>query len=207
MRTRVKICGITCYDDAKAAISEGADALGFVFYEPSPRYISVEETELIFNKIPPFINTVGLFVNAKYEFVLNASNALNINLLQFHGDEDEAYCSSFGKPYIKAIRIQETTNLLDVSRQFHSASGLLIDAFDKDKFGGTGETFDWDLLQTTCELPIILAGGLSPDNISDAIKQTRPYAVDVSSGVEKSKGVKSHPLIKQFMKEVKCADE
>ena len=207
MRTRVKICGITRYNDATAAINEGADALGFVFYEPSPRYISVEEAALIFNKIPPFINTVGLFVNADYDFVLNASNALNINLLQFHGDEDEAYCSSFGKPYIKAIRIQETTNLLDVSRQFHSASGLLIDAFDKDKFGGTGETFDWSLLQTACDLPIILAGGLTPDNISDAIKQTHPYAVDVSSGVEESKGVKSHPLIKQFMKEVKCADE
>jgi phosphoribosylanthranilate isomerase len=207
MRTRVKICGITRYDDATAAINEGADALGFVFYEPSPRYISVEEAALIFNKIPPFINTVGLFVNADYDFVLNASNALNINLLQFHGDEDEAYCSSFGKPYIKAIRIQETTNLLDVSRQFHSASGLLIDAFDKDKFGGTGETFDWSLLQTACDLPIILAGGLTPDNISGAIKQTHPYAVDVSSGVEESKGVKSHPLIKQFMKEVKCADE
>ena len=207
MRTRVKICGITRYNDATAAINEGADALGFVFYEPSPRYISVEEAALIFNKIPPFINTVGLFVNADYDFVLNASNALNINLLQFHGDEDEAYCSSFGKPYIKAIRIQETTNLLDVSRQFHSASGLLIDAFDKDKFGGTGETFDWSLLQTPCDLPVILAGGLTPDNISDAIKQTHPYAVDVSSGVEESKGVKSHPLIKQFMKEVKCADE
>jgi len=207
MRTRVKICGITRYEDAKAAIDDGADALGFVFYEPSPRYITIDNAATIFNKIPPFINMVGLFVNADYNFVLKACNTLNINLLQFHGDESETYCSSFGKPYIKAIRIQKSTNLLEVSHQFHSASGLLIDAFDKDKFGGTGETFDWGLLQTQCDLPVILAGGLTPNNISDAISRTNPYAVDVSSGVEASKGVKSHPLIKQFMKEVKCADE
>ncbi|PCI69140.1 MAG: phosphoribosylanthranilate isomerase [Piscirickettsiaceae bacterium] len=207
MRTRVKICGITRSDDALVAINEGADALGFVFYKNSPRYITMTDAAVIFDKITPFINKVALFVNEEYAVVSEAISMLSINLLQFHGDEDEAYCASFNRPYIKAIRMQEGTDLKAISRQFSSASGLLIDAFDPAFYGGTGKTFDWNLLHGNNQQAIILAGGLTQYNVVEAINSARPYAVDVSSGVEKSKGVKDHLLIKQFMKEVKAADE
>ncbi|PCI20510.1 MAG: phosphoribosylanthranilate isomerase [Piscirickettsiaceae bacterium] len=207
MRTRVKICGITRSEDALAAVKYGADALGFVFYEGSKRFISIQKADSIFNKIPPFINKVALFVNEKHDVVVNAINALNINLLQFHGDEDEAYCESFNMPYLKAIRMTNNTDLLAVSEEFHSASGLLIDAYDDAHYGGTGKTFDWTLLPEQCRQPIILAGGLTMNNVKDAIISTHPYAVDVSSGVEQSKGIKDHQLIKQFMNEVRCTDE
>lgn len=207
MRTRVKICGITQYIDAMAAIDSGADALGFVFYKPSPRYISFSNAKRIIDKITPFINKVALFVNEESYIVNNAISQLSINLLQFHGDEDEAYCASFNTPYIKAIRMQEGTDLNDKARQFSSASALLIDTFDPAFYGGTGKTFDLSLLPKNNQQTIILAGGLTHDNVAEAITSARPYAVDVSSGVEKNKGVKDHLLIKQFMKEVKSADE
>jgi len=204
-RTRVKICGITRTEDALAAINEGADALGFVFYKASPRFINMESAKEILNKIPPFINKVALFVNADCDYVSDMIKALSIDTLQFHGDEDEAFCSSFNLPYMKALRMQETTDLNQLAETYHSASGLLVDAFDSSQYGGTGQTFDWDLLPDSCQLPIILAGGLNKDNVHQAILNTKPYAVDVSSGVEQSKGVKNHALIQQFMKEVKRA--
>ncbi len=206
-RVRVKICGITQVEDALAAVTAGADALGFVFYEASPRYIDVEKSTEIIDKIPPFINKVALFVNPSYEYVCSVLKSTYIDVLQFHGDEDEAFCNSFNRPYMKAIRIQEETHLDDVVATYHSACGLLIDAFDSAQYGGTGKTFDWSLLPTECSLPLILAGGLTADNVRDAICSTTVYAVDVSSGVEKSKGVKDHTLIQQFMHEVKRANQ
>jgi phosphoribosylanthranilate isomerase len=207
LRTRTKICGITQTKDALAAVNAGADALGFVFYEASPRFIDESSAGKIFKNIPPFINKVALFVNANSSYVNAVINKLSIDVLQFHGDEAEAYCRSFNKPYIKAIRMQETTDLNKVSKTYSSASGLLIDAFDATQYGGTGKTFDWGLLPKECSLPLILAGGLTTSNVHDAIKNTSPYAVDVSSGIEESKGVKDHQLIKQFMHEVNRANQ
>ncbi len=207
LRTRVKICGITQVDDALAAVDAGADALGFVFYEASPRAVDIQSARLIFDKLPPFISKVGLFVNAKYSYVNAVLDALALDVLQFHGDEDEAFCGSFNKPYLKAIRMRDSTDLSDMAKIYSSASGLLLDAFDSTQYGGTGQTFNWDLMPKRCNLPIVLAGGLNVNNVHDAVKNTKPYAVDVSSGVEKSKGVKDHQLIKKFMHEVKRANE
>lgn len=207
LRTRVKICGITQLDDALAAIHYGADALGFVFYDKSPRFLNIEQANSLFNNIPPFINKVALFVNAEHDYVNDALDKLSIDVLQFHGDEDEAFCSSFNKPYLKAIRMRDTTNLNDIADTYSSASGLLLDAFDSAQYGGTGQTFNWSLVPKQCNLPIILAGGLNTQNVYDAVQNTGVYAVDVSSGVEKSKGLKDHQLIKQFMHEVKRANE
>lgn len=207
MRTRVKICGITNIEDALAAVDEGADALGFVFYKPSPRYIDIQKAKDIIDKIPPFISKVALFVNADNDFVVSVIQQLSIDLLQFHGDESEAFCQSFSQPYMKAIRVQEETDMDLMAKQYHSSSGLLLDAFDSSQYGGTGHSFDWALMPKNFPLPIILAGGLKVTNIAKAIKTTQPYAVDVSSGVEKSKGLKDHLLIQQFMHEVKCAND
>jgi len=206
-RTRVKICGITQTSDAIAAVNAGADALGFVFYEPSPRCVSTDKAKEIINAIPPFINKVALFVNANSDYISSVLEQVNIDTIQFHGDETEAFCRSFNMPYIKAIRVQETTDIQKVSNEFSSASGLLVDAYDSSQYGGTGKSFNWDLLPNTCSLPLILAGGLKADNICQAIQTTNVYAVDVSSGVEESKGVKDHALIKQFMHEVKRAND
>jgi phosphoribosylanthranilate isomerase len=207
LRTRVKICGITQLDDALAAIHYGADALGFVFYEKSPRFLNVQAAQAIFNNIPPFISKVALFVNSDHNYVSEALDKLSIDVLQFHGDEDEAFCTSFNKPYLKAIRMRDTTNLNNIADTYSSASGLLLDAFDSAQYGGTGQTFNWNLVPKQCNLPIILAGGLNTQNVYAAVQNTGVYGVDVSSGVEKSKGVKDHLLIKQFMHEVKRANE
>ena len=207
LRTHVKICGITKTEDALAAVNYGADALGFVFYDESPRFLDIKSAVNIFNEIPPFINKVALFVNADTDYIHAALDELSIDILQFHGDEDEAFCSSFHKPYLKAIRMRDTTNLNQVVDMYGSASGLLLDAFDSSQYGGTGQTFNWDLVPKQCDLPIVLAGGLNVHNVYDAITNTDSFAVDISSGVEKSKGVKDHQLIKQFMHEVKRANE
>lgn len=206
-RTRVKICGIRQTADALAAVSAGADALGFVFYKQSPRHVSIEKIDEIIYKIPPFINKVAVFINPEYNYVKNVLNNLNIDIIQFHGDEDEEFCHSFNKPYLKAIRVQETSDIEKISLDFPTATGLLVDAYDQKQYGGTGESFNWDLLPNKCSLPLILAGGLNADNIHRAIQSTNVYAVDVSSGVEKSKGVKDHALIKKFMHEVKRANK
>lgn len=207
MRTRVKICGITQTSDAMAAVEAGADALGFVFYEPSPRFVDINRAKLICGEIAPFINTVALFLNANSSYVEEVLAKVRIDIIQFHGDEDEAYCRSFNRPYLKALRVKETTDLTQLAETYASASGLLLDAFDSSQYGGTGKTFDWDLLPKTSALPLILAGGLNPSNVCDAIKKTSVYAVDVSSGVEKTKGVKDHQLIQQFMQEVKRGNQ
>lgn len=207
LRARVKICGIIRPEDAIAAADAGADALGFVFYERSPRYIDTTVANNIINKLPPFINKVALFVNPKSDFVSRVTNELNIDTLQFHGDEDEVFCASFGKPYLKAVRVQGASDINDAADTYHSACGLLVDAYDSAQYGGTGQTFNWGWVPKSCALPIIVAGGLNVSNVGSAIDKTKPYAVDVSSGVEKGKGVKDHALIKQFMNEVKRAND
>ncbi len=196
---RVKICGITRLEDAQAAIAAGADALGFVFYSPSPRYISPEQAALIIRQLPPFVTTVGLVVNPSTEEVRELLRLLPLGLLQFHGEESEAFCGSFGHPWIKAIAVKPGQDVLAEIAAYPGAAGILLDAWHPDLKGGTGQTFDWKSFPEKVEKPLILAGGLTPDNVARAIQETRPYAVDVSGGVEVSKGIKSASLIDAFI--------
>lgn len=199
VRIRVKICGITREEDAKAAVESGADAIGLVFYSKSPRYVDLTSAHKIACAVGPFVTVVGLFVNASIDQVNEVIDAVGLDLLQFHGDEDEAYCAQFHKPYIKAIRMSPGLDIKDVMADYPSARGFLFDAWNKDKYGGTGETFEWQRLSGLDEIPYVLAGGLNPDNIGEAVATARPYAVDVSGGVEVSPGVKSSELIQQFI--------
>lgn len=203
-RTRVKICGITRVEDARAAIDSGADALGLVFYSKSPRYVELSVAANIARTIEPFVTTVGLFVNAEAAQVREAVKTVGLDLLQFHGDEDEAYCAQFDMPYIKAIRMSPELDVKEVVTKYPSARGFLFDAWNKDKYGGTGETFEWQRLSSLKEsadtdIPFILAGGLTPENVDQAVAAVKPYAIDVSGGVEQSPGIKSPELIQQFI--------
>lgn len=198
-RTRVKICGITRREDAIVAAEAGADAIGLVFYPKSPRFVDHPKAALIASAVGPFVTTVGLFVNATAGEVGQALSAVDLQLLQFHGDEDDAYCRQFGRPYIKAIRMAPGLDLLEETARFPGACGFLVDAWHKDKYGGTGESFEWHRLPTHVDFPLILAGGLSPDNVADAIEQVGPYGVDVSGGVEEGPGIKSSQRIQQFI--------
>lgn len=201
MRTRVKICGITRAQDAEFAAKNGADAIGLVFYPASPRAVDIAQASQVIAQLPPFVSVVALFVNASAEQVKAVMDALPVDLLQFHGDESAEYCEQFDYPYIKAIRMRETTDLLAQVEQYQSASGLLLDSYEPGKPGGTGKAFDWSLI-TKVDKPIILAGGLNESNVSDAIRQVQPYAVDVSGGVEAEKGIKDSKKISAFMREV-----
>tara|TARA_R110002072_G_scaffold172728_1_gene326949 strand:- start:30531 stop:31178 length:648 start_codon:yes stop_codon:yes gene_type:complete len=207
VRIRTKICGITCLEDALQAIQAGADALGFVFYEPSPRYITPEDATNICKQLPPFVCKVGLFVNAEYQYIKNICDIVSIDLLQFHGDEKEVDCILYSLPYIKAIRVRCNEDVSAAESQFSSALAILADAYKKDVPGGTGERFDWSLLPQDRTKPLILAGGLNEQNIYHAIKTVHPYAVDVSGGVEKAKGKKNHRTVTQFLNEVSRASE
>lgn len=204
-RTRIKICGITRREDALTVIEAGADALGLVFVKASPRYVTIEQAQELLSSLPAFINKVGLFVNSDSAEIRNVISKVSLDYLQFHGDEKEAFCAQFSKPYIKAIRIKPETNLLETISEFKSAAAILIDAWHPDLAGGTGETFDWSLLS---KLPgenipvLIVAGGLDPENVSSAVHMLKPYAVDVSSGVEDSPGIKSKVKIQNFINEV-----
>ena len=200
-RTRVKICGITNLNDAKDAIEAGADAIGFVFYEKSPRYITITDAEQIINKLPPFINCVGLFVDADENFIREVLDQLAIDTLQFHGQESEQACTLYNKPYIKAVRMVENINLHEQIEQYPSAKALLLDTYVKNVPGGTGFSFDWSIIPQNLAKPIILAGGLDEGNVKDAIKQVQPYAVDVSGGVESKKGIKDSIKIRNFIRE------
>ena len=205
-RTRVKICGITRPEDAQAAINAGADALGLVFWQPSARAVTIEQAERICAKIPAFVSVVALTVNAEQAFINQIVSALPIDLLQFHGDESPEHCQSSGRPYIKAIRMRPELNLqLEIDR-FPGAKSILLDAYKKGTPGGTGESFDWELIPEQYRSRIILAGGLNPHNIRQAITAVRPYAVDVSGGVELAAGVKDINKINQFMYSVDQAD-
>ncbi len=204
-RTRIKICGLTRSEDVLAAVNAGADAIGLVFYPPSPRYVSIEQAQRLAQDVPPFVSLVGLFVNATPEEVHAVLAAVPLTLLQFHGDEDEAYCRQFDRPYIKAARVQPGLNLLEYAASFPSARGLLLDAF-VEGYGGGGKTFDWSLIPSHLSLPVILSGGLEPANVTAAIEAVKPAAVDVSSGVEQAKGIKDAGKITAFIAGVHKAD-
>lgn len=202
MRVRVKICGITRVEDALFAVEQGADAIGLVFYDPSPRNVSISQAIEIANKIPAFVSVVGLFVNAEARFVNDVLSKVKLGLLQFHGDETPENCAQYARPFIKAIRVKDDTNLVQCASEFSAAKGLLLDTYTEGVAGGTGHVFDWSLVPKHLTLPVILAGGLNANNVADAIQQVNPYAVDVSGGVELAKGIKDAAKITAFMQQV-----
>ena len=206
MKTRIKICGLTREEDIDAAVAAGADALGFVFYAPSPRYVSPQRAAELAKRIPPFVDVVGLFVNEPPEAVHAACAALPISILQFHGDEDSTYCRQFARPYLRAARVRPGLDLIEFARAFPDARGLLLDAF-VEGYGGGGHVFDWTLIPQDLPGFLVLSGGLTATNVGDAIRRVRPVAVDVSSGVEASKGIKDHSKIAAFVAAVRKADE
>ena len=205
MRTRVKICGITRAQDALEVVKQGADAIGLVFYPKSPRNVSAAQAAEIVSKIPAFITVVGLFVDAEPAFVQEVLSVVRLDLLQFHGDETASQCRQYSRPYMKAIRVKSDTNLVQYAVDYADAKALLLDAFAEGVPGGTGLVFDWSLIPQNFPLPIVLAGGLNAENVGVAIEQVRPYAVDVSGGVEASKGIKDAAKIAAFMRGVSNA--
>ncbi len=206
MRTRVKICGITRVEDALAAAGAGADAIGLVFYARSPRAVGIEQGRAIAAALPPFVSVVGLFVDARPEEVRAVLDALPIDLLQFHGDECGADCGGFGRPYIKAISMRADLDVNGYARAYPDAAGFLLDTHQDGVPGGTGQGFDWAQVPSDFNQPLILAGGLAPGNVAEAIRRVRPYGVDVSSGVELSKGIKDAAKISAFLNEVQRVD-
>ncbi len=201
-RTRIKICGITRQEDADAAVAAGADALGFVFYDPSPRNVNVDQAAEIIRNLPAFVTSTALFVNADVAFVRRVIDSTGLDLLQFHGDEDVAYCEQFDRPYMKAIRMKPDVDIQAECERYTSATAILLDAYRPGVPGGTGESFDWDRIPSGLKKPIVLAGGLEPDNIRRAVETVRPFAVDVSGGVEASKGIKDKAKLEKFTLEV-----
>ena len=214
MAVRVKICGITRLQDVHAACNAGADALGFVFYERSPRHVTIEAATALVRALPPFVQSVGLFVNAEPAYIESVLQAVPLDLLQFHGDETPTDCARFGRPYIKAVRVNRDTDLLKYVADFDAARGLLLDAYVAGVPGGTGERFDWSLIPANLTKPIVLSGGLTPDNVDEAVQRVRPWAVDVSSGVEAAmfldgaevaaKGIKDPNKMAQFIARAKA---
>jgi phosphoribosylanthranilate isomerase len=205
MAVRVKICGITREQDLHAACDAGADALGFVFYEKSPRNLTAMAAAALVRELPPFVQSVGLFVNAAPAFIESVLKAVPLDLLQFHGDEIAADCACYGRPYVKAVRVNRDTDLLKWAADFEDARGLLLDAYVPGVPGGTGERFDWRLIPENMPKAVILSGGLTPDNVAEAVEQVRPWAVDVSSGVEMAKGIKDAHKIAQFIAKAKAS--
>ncbi|MBN2866926.1 MAG: phosphoribosylanthranilate isomerase [Thiotrichales bacterium] len=201
-RTRVKICGLTNVTDALMVANAGADAVGLVFYAPSPRHVEIEQACSIAKALPAFVTKTALFVNPDASYVKAVLEQVQIDLLQFHGDETPEFCQQFGLPYMKAIRMQATTDLTQLAEQYASSCGILLDAYKPGVPGGTGEQFNWDWVPKTLSKPIILAGGLTAENIHQAIQITQPWAVDVSGGVEASKGLKSPEKVTLFMQQV-----
>ena len=206
MSTVVKICGITRIEDALAAARCGAHAIGLVFYRPSPRYSAPDRAGDIIRALPPFVTAVGLFVDAPAQEVREVLAQAPVGLLQFHGAESPAFCRQFGVPYMKAVRVKAGLDLLQYAHDFHDAKALLLDAYVETAHGGTGAIFDWSLVPETLPLPIVLSGGLTADNVTQAILAVHPWAVDVSSGVEAEKGIKDAAKIAAFMSGVRNAD-
>ncbi|MEK7811679.1 MAG: phosphoribosylanthranilate isomerase [Pseudomonadota bacterium] len=204
--TRIKICGITRKQDLHAVARSGADAIGLVFYEKSPRHVSIQQAVELLRHVPPFVTVVGLFVNPSVDYMREVLAKVSLDVLQFHGEESSEFCQQFGKPYLKAIRVKAGVDLVECAARYASAQGLLLDAFVEGTQGGTGELFDWALIPQDLPLPVILSGGLHADNVAQAIRQVRPYAVDVSSGVEAGKGIKDAAKVASFIKEVKCIE-
>ncbi len=203
MQTRVKICGITSAQDALAAVEHGANAIGLVFYAASPRSVTVEEAKKIVTALPPFVSVVGLFVNVSRVEIEAISAQVHLDLIQLHGDETPEDCAQICLPYIKAIRVKADTNLIQCALDFEGAKALLLDTYSDTAYGGTGLAFDWKLIPQNLSKPIVLAGGLTAENIGLAIKQVKPYAVDVSGGVEHKKGIKDSAKIAEFMQQVR----
>ncbi len=202
MRVRVKICGITRVEDAWAAVQSGADAIGLVFYAPSPRHVEIAQAVEIAKQIPAFVSVVGLFVNAAPEYIQEVSTKVGLDLLQFHGDETPQECAAYKLPFIKAIRVKTDTNLVQYGKEYSAAKALLLDTYTEGLAGGTGHVFDWNLIPASIAKSVILAGGLNENNVALAIKKVQPYAVDVSGGVEMAKGIKDAAKITAFMQQV-----
>ena len=202
---RSKICGITRIEDALAAVDAGADAIGLVFYAKSPRAVNVQQARAIIAALPPFVTTVGLFVNASRCELGEILDAVPLDLLQFHGDETPADCEGYHRPWIKALRVKVGDDIAASCKAYAGASGILLDTYVEGVPGGTGEAFDWSLVPKDLSKPIILAGGLSATNVAQAIAQVHPYAVDVSGGVEQSKGIKDHAKIRAFIQAVRSS--
>jgi len=205
MYTRVKICGIKRIEDALAAAECGADAIGFVFEPKSPRYVKPDQAQLIVQSLPPFVTTVGLFVNAAPDTVETILQHVSIDLLQFHGNETPEQCRRYHRPYIKAIHMHDHVDLQDGAHRFVDAKGLLLDTASQHVAGGSGQSFDWGRIPPALGKPVILAGGLTPENVAGAVRQVHPYAVDVSSGVEVGKGIKDPAKIAAFINAVRNA--
>lgn len=205
MAVRVKICGITRSEDMHAACNAGADALGFVFYAKSPRNLEIAQAAELVRAMPPFVQSVGLFVNAEAEFVHSVLKAVPLDLLQFHGDESPEYCCQFGRPYLKAVRVRPGIDLLKYALDFADARALLLDAYVPGVPGGTGERFDWSLIPASLPKSIVLSGGLNPDNVAEAASAVSPWAVDVSSGVEAAPGIKDADKLTAFIMNAKHA--
>jgi phosphoribosylanthranilate isomerase len=206
MRTRVKICGITSIADGLAAARHGADAIGLIFYPPSPRLVTLERAREVASGMPAFVARVAVFVNPAAAEVDAAIRACRPDLLQFHGEESADFCRSFGVPYLRALRVRPGVDLLESLSPFGDAAGWLLDAYRQELYGGTGEAFDWELVPRGLPRPLILSGGLDAENVGAAIRRVRPWAVDVSSGVEATKGVKDERRIAAFMEAVRSAD-
>ncbi|BCK88071.1 N-(5'-phosphoribosyl)anthranilate isomerase [Sideroxyarcus emersonii] len=204
--TRIKICGITREQDIHAVAQNGADALGLVFYEKSPRHVGVQQAATLARAVPPFLTVVGLFVNPTADYVRELLAKVPLDVLQFHGEESPEFCAQFDKPYLKAIRVKAGVDLVECATRYADAQGLLLDAYVEGTQGGTGESFDWALIPHNLPLPVILSGGLHAGNVAAAIRRVRPYAVDVSSGVEAAKGIKDAAKVAAFIKEVKDVD-
>ncbi len=205
-RTRIKICGLTREADVDEAVAAGADAVGFVLYAKSPRHVTLDRAAELAGRLPPFVVPVLLFVNASPSEVRAAGERLPQALLQFHGDETPEDCAATGRPYLRAARMAPGVDLLDFAARFQGAAGLLLDT-DTVSYGGSGKVFDWSLIPPSVPLPVVLSGGLSPANVIDGVLRVRPWAVDVSSGVEQSKGVKNAALMRRFCKAVREADD
>ena len=205
-RTRVKICGITRPEHARAAAEAGADAIGLVFYEPSPRYVDRARARAVCAALPPLVSVVGLFVNPEPREVEAVIEGLPVDLVQFHGDESPELCAGTGKPYVKAVRVRTRDDIVEAAERYSDARALLLDAHHDALWGGTGSTFDWNVVPDDIGRPIVLAGGLTPENVAGAIRLVRPFAVDVSGGVESAPGEKDARSIERFMKEVSGAE-
>ena len=205
-RTRVKICGITREQDVLDAAAAGADAIGFVFYDASPRNVSIEQAAELLAATPAFVTSVALIKDAEARFVEQVLEAVPVDLLQFHGTEPAAFCRQFGRPYIKALGMLGETDISAKAASYEDARGILLDAHAPGGDGGTGDRFDWNNIPPDLSDRLVLAGGLDPDNVYDAVRITRPYAVDVSSGVEQQKGIKSADKIRRFIEQVGKAD-
>lgn len=206
MRTRVKVCGITRVADALVAAEAGADAIGLVFYPPSPRHIDIGQAAQIVRALPPFVTTVALFVNAEDRVIADVVREVGVDLLQFHGDETPAFCARHGRPWLRALRMRPDIDLRQEAGSFAAARGLLLDAYRPGVPGGTGDTFDWQRVPQDLAPRVIIAGGLDPANVGAAVRALRPYAVDVSGGVEADKGIKDPDKIRAFIDEVRRAE-